>query len=177
MNLYQSKSVGLLQFIIHGTCTCNMRHNSGMPFCGQYIDSIDLSNILTSYAESCQNFKFDWSPFTPNARINAHVCLLTVLALSSPSDYPVQWTVSGWHPWVVWRAWPLPPPHSHTRSGALAATSAPATVAPTSRSPPSTPRMTQTGRRLQSGLILGLRPANERRRYFVTASLIGWGQA
>ena len=28
-----------------------------------------------------------------------------------------------------------------------------------------------------TGLILGLRPANERRRYFVTASLIGWAQA
>ena len=28
-----------------------------------------------------------------------------------------------------------------------------------------------------SGMILGLRPANERRRYFVTTSLIGWGQA
>ena len=28
-----------------------------------------------------------------------------------------------------------------------------------------------------SGLILGLHPANERRRYFVTASLIGWAQA
>ena len=28
-----------------------------------------------------------------------------------------------------------------------------------------------------SGLILGLRPANERRRYFVTTSLIGWEQA
>ena len=27
-----------------------------------------------------------------------------------------------------------------------------------------------------SGLILGLRPANERRRYFVTMSLIGWAQ-
>ena len=27
------------------------------------------------------------------------------------------------------------------------------------------------------GLILGLRLANERRRYFVTTSLIGWGQA
>ena len=26
-------------------------------------------------------------------------------------------------------------------------------------------------------LILGLRPANERRRYFVTTSLIGWVQA
>ena len=25
-------------------------------------------------------------------------------------------------------------------------------------------------------LILGLRPANERRRYFVTTSLIGWAQ-
>ena len=25
-------------------------------------------------------------------------------------------------------------------------------------------------------LILGLRPANERRRYFVTMSLIGWAQ-
>ena len=25
-----------------------------------------------------------------------------------------------------------------------------------------------------SGLILGLHPANERRRYFVTTSLIGW---
>ena len=29
----------------------------------------------------------------------------------------------------------------------------------------------------ESGLILGLRPANERRRYFVTSSFIGWGQA
>ena len=28
-----------------------------------------------------------------------------------------------------------------------------------------------------TGLILGLHPANERRRYFVTASLIGWAQA
>ena len=28
-----------------------------------------------------------------------------------------------------------------------------------------------------SGMILGLRPANERRRYFVTTSLIGWAQA
>ena len=28
-----------------------------------------------------------------------------------------------------------------------------------------------------TGLILGLRPANERRRYFVTTSLIGWAQA
>ena len=28
-----------------------------------------------------------------------------------------------------------------------------------------------------SGLILGLRPANERRRYFVTTSFIGWVQA
>ena len=27
------------------------------------------------------------------------------------------------------------------------------------------------------GLILGLHPANERRRYFVTTSLIGWAQA
>ena len=27
-----------------------------------------------------------------------------------------------------------------------------------------------------SGMILGLRPANERRRYFVTTSLIGWEQ-
>ena len=27
-----------------------------------------------------------------------------------------------------------------------------------------------------SGLILGLRPANERRRYFVTTSFIGWAQ-
>ena len=26
-------------------------------------------------------------------------------------------------------------------------------------------------------IILGLRPANERRRYFVTTSLIGWAQA
>ena len=30
--------------------------------------------------------------------------------------------------------------------------------------------------RIYSGLILGLRPANERRRYFVTTSLIGWAQ-
>ena len=29
----------------------------------------------------------------------------------------------------------------------------------------------------QLGLILGLRPANERWRYFVTTSLIGWVQA
>ena len=28
-----------------------------------------------------------------------------------------------------------------------------------------------------SGLILGLHPANERRCYFVTTSLIGWAQA
>ena len=28
-----------------------------------------------------------------------------------------------------------------------------------------------------AGLILGLLPANERRRYFVTTSLIGWVQA
>ena len=28
-----------------------------------------------------------------------------------------------------------------------------------------------------SELILGLRPTNERRRYFVTTSLIGWAQA
>ena len=28
-----------------------------------------------------------------------------------------------------------------------------------------------------TGLILSLRPANERRRYFVTTSLIGWAQA
>ena len=30
---------------------------------------------------------------------------------------------------------------------------------------------------LSPGLILGLRPANERRHYFVTPSLIGWAQA
>ena len=29
---------------------------------------------------------------------------------------------------------------------------------------------------VSSGLILGLRPANERRRYKVTPSLIGWDQ-
>ena len=29
---------------------------------------------------------------------------------------------------------------------------------------------------LHPGLILDLRPANERRRYFVTTSLIGWAQ-
>ena len=28
-----------------------------------------------------------------------------------------------------------------------------------------------------TGLILGLHPVNERRRYFVTTSLIGWAQA
>ena len=28
----------------------------------------------------------------------------------------------------------------------------------------------------EAGLILGLRPAKERRRYKVTASLIGWAQ-
>ena len=30
--------------------------------------------------------------------------------------------------------------------------------------------------RIYTGLILGLRPANERRRYKVTPSLVGWGQ-
>ena len=30
---------------------------------------------------------------------------------------------------------------------------------------------------VNSGLILGLHPANERRRYFVATSLIGWAQA
>ena len=30
---------------------------------------------------------------------------------------------------------------------------------------------------INAGLILGLRPANERRRYFVTTSLINWAQA
>ena len=30
---------------------------------------------------------------------------------------------------------------------------------------------------IKSGLILGVRPANERRRYFITTSLIGWAQA
>ena len=30
---------------------------------------------------------------------------------------------------------------------------------------------------VMTGLILRLRPANERRRYFVTTSLIGWAQA
>ena len=33
-----------------------------------------------------------------------------------------------------------------------------------------------TNARMLAGLILGLRPANERRRYFVTTSLIGWAQ-
>ena len=40
---------------------------------------------------------------------------------------------------------------------------------------------TDTHKRTQAttipGLILDLRPANERRRYFVTTSLIGWAQA
>ena len=31
--------------------------------------------------------------------------------------------------------------------------------------------------RMDSKLILGLRPANERQCYFVTTSLIGWAQA
>ena len=30
---------------------------------------------------------------------------------------------------------------------------------------------------LEPGLMLGLHPANERRRYFVTPSFIGWAQA
>ena len=34
-----------------------------------------------------------------------------------------------------------------------------------------------TWRDVIAGLILGLRPANERRRYKVTPSLIGWAQA
>ena len=33
-----------------------------------------------------------------------------------------------------------------------------------------------TSANLISGLILGLHAANERRRYFVTSSLIGWAQ-
>ena len=32
-------------------------------------------------------------------------------------------------------------------------------------------------RKYMAGLILGLRPANEKRRHFVTTSLIGWAQA
>ena len=32
------------------------------------------------------------------------------------------------------------------------------------------------GDNTNAGLILGLRPANERRRYFVKTSLIGWVQ-
>ena len=35
----------------------------------------------------------------------------------------------------------------------------------------------ETYLRSNTGLILGLRPANERRRYFVTTSLIDWAQA
>ena len=34
----------------------------------------------------------------------------------------------------------------------------------------------KAGQYYGSGLILGLRPANERRRYKVTPSLIGWAQ-
>ena len=34
-----------------------------------------------------------------------------------------------------------------------------------------------TAQYITSGPILGLRPANERQRYFVTPSLIGWVQA
>ena len=34
----------------------------------------------------------------------------------------------------------------------------------------------QTPRWLNSGLIIGLRPANERRHYFVMTSLIDWAQ-
>ena len=35
----------------------------------------------------------------------------------------------------------------------------------------------ENGTMFVTGLILGLCPANERRRYFVTTSLIGWAQA
>ena len=38
-----------------------------------------------------------------------------------------------------------------------------------------TPKWTNCGKDI-SGLILDLRLANERRRYFVTTSLIGWAQ-
>ena len=31
-------------------------------------------------------------------------------------------------------------------------------------------------KKIKTGLILGLRPANERSRYKVTSSLIGWAQ-
>ena len=38
-------------------------------------------------------------------------------------------------------------------------------------------RFLAQGSRVIMGLILGLCSANERRRYFVTTSLIGWAQA
>ena len=38
------------------------------------------------------------------------------------------------------------------------------------------PRTWEVTKTSYAGLILGLRPANERRRYFVTTSLIGWAQ-
>ena len=37
--------------------------------------------------------------------------------------------------------------------------------------------MNVLGSSANAGLILGLRPANERRRYKVTTSLIGWAHA
>ena len=40
----------------------------------------------------------------------------------------------------------------------------------------SDPHLNAEARLTYTGLILGLRPANERRRYFVTTSLIGWTQ-
>ena len=37
--------------------------------------------------------------------------------------------------------------------------------------------VTMVNSQYDTGPIVGLRPANERRRYFVTTSLIGWAQA
>ena len=34
-----------------------------------------------------------------------------------------------------------------------------------------------SGKKYTAGLILGLRPANERWHYFITTSLIGWAHA
>ena len=38
-------------------------------------------------------------------------------------------------------------------------------------------RISISGSQYKAGRILGLHPTDERRRYFVTTSLIGWAQA
>ena len=50
-------------------------------------------------------------------------------------------------------------------------------ISGTSKSTASSPKLEHTHNVSYSGLILGVRPINERRRYFVTTFLIGWAHA